>query len=139
MRKILIALAVLAVLAAAVFFSLPPIVDGRMNAVQSAPPYRVEPRAQALVESDLDRDVELAAHLLGAHLPMTVIQVRNVGRAAFDHRQIVVLVETPRRRSQQNTHVRQSAKLRNRGRDPLASGPPIEFDGVIDQSAASPR
>ena len=63
MRKILIALAVLAVLAAAVFFSLPPIVDGRMNAVQGAPPYRVEPRAQALHErlfvADLHDDVLL--------------------------------------------------------------------------------
>lgn len=47
-KKLTIALLALAILGLAVFFSIPRIVDGRMNAVAAAPPYTVSPQAKAL-------------------------------------------------------------------------------------------
>ena len=47
MRKLLIALLVLATVGLAVLFSLPPIVDARMNSVETPPPYQVSAQALA--------------------------------------------------------------------------------------------
>ncbi len=50
-KKLTIALLAIVVLGLAVFFSLPRIVDGRMNTVDAKPPYAVSARAQALHNS----------------------------------------------------------------------------------------
>jgi len=47
-KKLLIAAAVLALAGLAVFFSLPSIVDKRMNSVALAPPYAASEQARAL-------------------------------------------------------------------------------------------
>ena len=63
MRKLLIALLVLATVGLAVLFSLPPIVDARMNSVETPPPYQVSAQALALHRrlfvADLHDDVLL--------------------------------------------------------------------------------
>lgn len=63
MRKLLIALLVLATVGLAVLFSLPPIVDARMNPVETPPPYQVSAQALALHRrlfvADLHDDVLL--------------------------------------------------------------------------------
>ncbi|AYC31908.1 peptidase M19 [Pseudomonas cavernae] len=48
MRKLLIALVLLAIVGLSVFFSLPPMLDRRMNSVESPPPYPASPAAEQL-------------------------------------------------------------------------------------------
>ena len=100
MRKLLIALAVLAAIGAAVFFSLPAIVDGRMNAVEAPPPYTVSPRAQALHQqlfvADLHDDVLLwPRHLLKryerGHTDLPRLQAGGVSLQVFS-----TVTKTPR-------------------------------------------
>ena len=63
LKKLLIALVVLVVLALAAFFYLPTVVDGRMNTIEVPPPYKVSEAAQELHErimvADLHNDVLL--------------------------------------------------------------------------------
>ena len=92
MRKLLIAVAVLALIGLAVFFYVPHIVDQRMNTVQLAPPYNASERAKALHDSlfiaDLHDDALLWSRDLlirydYGHSDLPRLQAGRVGLQVF--------------------------------------------------------
>ena len=100
MRKPLLILSVLAALALAIFLYLPTFVDERMNAVQTAPPYTVSPRAQALHDqlfvADLHDDVllwprDLRERHARGHTDLPRLQAGGVSLQVF-----TTVTKTPR-------------------------------------------
>lgn len=91
-RKLLFALLVLALIALAVFFSLPRIVDQRMNTLQLAPPYSASERARALHDTlfiaDLHDDAllwsrDLLKRYEYGHSDLPRLQAGRVGLQVF--------------------------------------------------------
>ncbi len=100
MRKLLIAITVLAIVGLAVFFSLPRIVDGRMNAVEAAPPYTASAPAQALHNqlfvADLHDDIllwprDLLKRYERGHTDLPRLQAGGVSLQVF-----TTVTKTPR-------------------------------------------
>jgi len=92
MRKLLIALVILALLGLAVFLNLPRIVDKRMNTVERAPPYTASERAHALHDklfiADLHDDAllwsrDLLTRYDYGHSDLPRLQAGRVGLQVF--------------------------------------------------------
>ncbi|MCJ0762425.1 dipeptidase [Variovorax terrae] len=100
MRKLLIAVPALLVLGLAVFFSVPTVVDRRMNGVALQPPYHASQRARALHErlfiADLHDDTllwsrDLLTRADYGHVDLPRLQEGRVGLQVFS-----TVTKTPR-------------------------------------------
>jgi membrane dipeptidase len=92
MRKLLIAIVVLALIGLAVFFNVPPLVDKRMNTVELVPPYSASDRAKALHDTlfiaDLHDDAllwsrDLLTRYDYGHSDLPRLQAGRVGLQVF--------------------------------------------------------
>ncbi len=92
MRKLLIAVIVLVLVALGIFLSLPTIVDRRMNVVELAPPYNASERARALHDklfiADMHDDAllwsrDLLKRYAYSHTDLPRLQARRVGLQVF--------------------------------------------------------
>jgi membrane dipeptidase len=100
MRKLLIAVIVLVLVALGVFLSLPTIVDRRMNVVELAPPYNASERARALHDklfiADMHDDAllwsrDLLTRYAYGHTDLPRLQAGRVGLQVFS-----VVTKTPK-------------------------------------------